>query len=125
MALVLADVSGKGAPASILMASVHASLRALAGGAPPPALMERLNRFLFDSTQANRYVTLFYAELDPERPRLAYVSAGHVPSFLVRGAGEVLRLSEGGPVVGLLEDVASTWVSAPPGGRHLAVVTDG
>ncbi|PYQ40974.1 MAG: hypothetical protein DMF77_17195, partial [Acidobacteria bacterium] len=66
-ALAIADVSGKGAPASILMASVHASLRALAGSARPDQLMVRLNRFLFESTQENKYVTLFYAELDPAR----------------------------------------------------------
>ena len=126
MALVLADVSGKGAPASILMASVHASLRAVAGTAPPPALMERLNRFLFESTQANKYVTLFYGELDPERRLLSYVSAGHVPSFLRRASGEELRLSEGGPVLGLLEnacfEVGEVSLRA---GDILAVNTDG
>src|SRR5262249_39661436 len=58
LALAVADVSGKGAPASILMASVHASLRALAGGAPPDVLASRLNRFLSESTQPNTFVTL-------------------------------------------------------------------
>ena len=65
LALVVADVSGKGTPASLLMASVHASLQALAGTARPPQVLERLNRFLYASTQASRYVTLFYGELDP------------------------------------------------------------
>ena len=65
LALAVADVSGKGTPASILMASVHASLQALAGTASPAVVMERVNRFLFASTQANKYATLFYAELDP------------------------------------------------------------
>ena len=65
LALVVADVSGKGTPASILMASVHASLRALAGAEPPARLMERLNRFLFASTQESKYVTLFYGEIEP------------------------------------------------------------
>ena len=83
-ALAIADVSGKGAPASILMASVHASLRALAGSTGPEQLMARLNRFLFESTQDNKYVTLFYAELDPARRRLSYVNAGHVPPFWLR-----------------------------------------
>ena len=46
--------------------------------------MERLNRFLFASTQANKYVTLFYAELDPRPRRLAYVNAGHVPPYRLR-----------------------------------------
>ncbi len=126
LALAMADVSGKGAPASILMASVHASLRAVAGSAPPAALMERLNRFLFESTQANKYVTLFYAELSPVYRRLSYVSAGHVPPFLVRASGQMTRLMEGGPVLGLLEttrfDVGE--VALEPG-DVLAITTDG
>jgi phosphoserine phosphatase RsbU/P len=126
LALAMADVSGKGAPASILMASVHASLRAVAGTAPPPALMERLNGFLLESTQANKYVTLFYAELSPKRRRLSYVSAGHVPPFLVRASGQTSRLTEGGPVLGLLEgarfDVGE--VALEPG-DVLAITTDG
>src|SRR5687767_13844361 len=108
------------------MASVHASLRAVAGTAPPPALMERLNGFLLESTQANKYVTLFYAELSPKRRRLSYVSAGHVPPFLVRASGLTSRLTEGGPVLGLLEgarfDVGE--VALEPG-DILAITTDG
>jgi phosphoserine phosphatase RsbU/P len=126
LALAMADVSGKGAPASILMASVHASLRAVAGTAPPPALMERLNHFLYESTQSNKYVTLFYAELNPKRRRLTYVSAGHVPPFLLRAGGETARLTEGGPVLGLLEgarfEVGEVALEA---GDVLALTTDG
>jgi phosphoserine phosphatase RsbU/P len=127
-ALAVADVSGKGAPASILMASVHASLRALAGSVAPADLMRRLNRFLFESTQENRYVTLFYAELDAPRRRLAYVNAGHVPPFWLGGAGAGggERLSAGGPVLGLLESVGyeATEIQLEPG-HLLAMVTDG
>jgi phosphoserine phosphatase RsbU/P len=126
LALAVADVSGKGSPASILMASVHASLRALAGTAEPRQLMERLSRFLFESTQANRYVTLFYAELDPSARRLRYVNGGHVPPFHVSAEGQVERLTEGGPVLGLLEGVAygEGEVDLAPG-EVLAAVTDG
>jgi len=125
-ALVTADVSGKGTPASILMASVHASLRATAGTAPPTVLMDRLNRFLCASTQESRYVTLFYGELEPGGRRLRYVNAGHVPPYLVRAGGEVERLRTGGPVLGLLEDAAYECgdVVLEPEDR-LAVVTDG
>jgi sigma-B regulation protein RsbU (phosphoserine phosphatase) len=105
---------------------VHASLRAVAGTAPPPALMERLNRFLFESTQSNKYVTLFYAELNPKRRRLSYVNAGHVPPFLLRASGERERLTEGGPVLGLLEgarfEVGEIELET---GDMLAVSTDG
>jgi phosphoserine phosphatase RsbU/P len=126
VALAVADVSGKGTPASILMASVHASVRALAGTAPPTLLMDRLNRFLFDSTQDSKYVTLFYAELDPARRRLVYVNGGHVPPYHLRGGGAMERLTCGGPVLGLLEDArfeAAEVALAP--GDVLAVVTDG
>jgi sigma-B regulation protein RsbU (phosphoserine phosphatase) len=125
-AIAIADVSGKGAPASILMASVHASLRALAGGAPPAAMMGRLNRFLFESTQANKFVTLFYAELDAGSRRLRYVNAGHVPPYLRRGDGATDRLTAGGPALGLLEDVCyEEGEAALRPGDLLAIVTDG
>jgi sigma-B regulation protein RsbU (phosphoserine phosphatase) len=124
LALAIADVSGKGTPASIIMASVHASLRALAG-LPAAELLGRLNRFLVESTQSNRFVTLFYGELDPMTRRLRYVNAGSIPPFLVRGAGRH-RLVEGGPVLGLLDDArypCGEVVLEP--GDLVAVVTDG
>lgn len=125
-ALAVADVSGKGTPASLLMASVHASLRALAGTTDPAALMERLNRFLFDSTQAHRYVTMFYAELDPAARRLVYVNSGHVPPCLLSASGEEIRLGCGGPVVGLLEDVSfEVGTVELAAGDVIAMVSDG
>jgi sigma-B regulation protein RsbU (phosphoserine phosphatase) len=126
LGLVIADVSGKGTPASLMMASVHAWLRATAGTARPTQVLERLNRFLFASTQTSRYVTLFYGELDPSDRRLVYVNAGHVPPYLRRRDGREGRLTAGGPVIGLLDDVAleaGELVFEP--GDLLAVVTDG
>jgi phosphoserine phosphatase RsbU/P len=126
LALVVADVSGKGTPASLLMASVHAYLQALAGTAAPAEVVERLNRFLFASTQPSRFVTVFYAELDPTSRRLDYVNAGHVPPCRVRRDGTVTRLSEGGPAVGLLEPARyeAGQVRLEPG-DVVAMVTDG
>jgi sigma-B regulation protein RsbU (phosphoserine phosphatase) len=126
LALAVADVSGKGSPASILMASVHASLRALAGSAPPAVLAGRLNRFLYESTQPNKYVTFFYAELDPSARRLDYVNCGHVPPFRLGRRGREQRISVGGPVLGLLDEAefkADALDLLP--GDVLAVVTDG
>jgi serine phosphatase RsbU (regulator of sigma subunit) len=126
LALAVADVSGKGTPASILMASVHASLRALAGASTPARLMARLNRFLLESTQENKFVTLFYAELDPASRILRYVSGGHVPPYLLRADQSLERLDEGGPVLGLLEGATYCEGEARLGpGDALAVVTDG
>ena len=89
-------------------------------------MLERLNRFLYASTQTSRYVTLFYGELDPARRRLAYVNAGHVPPYVRRRDGREERLTAGGPVLGLLDDVAleAGEVALEPGDL-LAVVTDG
>jgi sigma-B regulation protein RsbU (phosphoserine phosphatase) len=127
LALAVADVSGKGTPASILMASVHASLQALAGTAPPAVVMERVNRFLFASTQANKYVTLFYAELDPATRRLRYVNAGHVPPYRVRGGdGGVERLLAGGPALGLLDEASFEMGEIElQAGDVVGMVTDG
>lgn len=125
-ALIVADVSGKGTPASILMASVHASLRALAGTASPAVVMERVNTFLYESTQANKYVTLVYAELDPATRRLSYVNAGHIPPYWLRRDGAPRRLTAGGPALGLLESVRYEVgeIDLAPG-DVLAMVTDG
>lgn len=108
------------------MASVHAFVQALAGAAPPAQVIERLNRFLFANTQASRFVTLFYGELEAESRRLAYVNAGHVPPYRVAPDGTVERLAEGGPALGLLAEPAydvGTVVLEP--GELVAVVTDG
>lgn len=126
VAVTIADVSGKGTPASLLMASVHAWLRALAGTTSPPAFMERLNRFLYASTQANKYVTLFYAELEPSSRRLVYVNGGHVPPFLVRADGRGERLLAGGTALGLLEEGSyEAGQVRLEAGDALVMVTDG
>lgn len=126
LALVVADVAGKGTPASLLMATTHAFVHALAGTADPARVIERLNRFLFARTQASRFVTLFYAELDTAARRLSYVNAGHVPPFLLARDGALGRLSAGGPALGLLPeadyDVGDVALDS---GDLLAVVTDG
>jgi sigma-B regulation protein RsbU (phosphoserine phosphatase) len=126
LALVIADVSGKGTPASLLMASVHAFVHALAGTAEPARVVEQLNRFLFARTQASRFVTLFYAELDPSSRRLTYVNAGHVPPYRVDRDGTVSRLEGGGPALGLLPEgsYGACDVSLERGDT-VALVTDG
>lgn len=126
LGLTVADVSGKGTPASLLMASVHAWMQALAGTVDPPELMRRLNRFLFESTQANKFVTLVYAEFDPATRRLRYVNAGHIPPYHLAREGRLSRLELGGPVLGLLPDAAyEAGETRLEAGDVVAVVTDG
>ena len=126
LALVIADVAGKGTPASLLMASVHAFVHAIAGTATPAQVIERLNRFLLARTQTSRFVTLFYAELDAATHRLAYVNAGHVPPYRVAADGAVSRLTDGGPAVGLLAEASYEVgeLRLEPGDL-VAMVTDG
>jgi sigma-B regulation protein RsbU (phosphoserine phosphatase) len=127
LALVVADVAGKGTPASLLMASAHAFVHALAGTSAPAELVSRLNAFLFARTQASRFVTLFYAELDARSRRLYYVNAGHVPPYRLTAEGRVSRLKEGGgPALGLLPEAAYAVGELALGPDDLvAIVTDG
>jgi sigma-B regulation protein RsbU (phosphoserine phosphatase) len=106
LGLAIGDVSGKGVGAALMMASLEASLRALASVVDDPAeLMDRVNTQLRQASAANRYVTLFYGQYDPATRRLSYVNAGHNPPIVLRHSAssyQVLRLETGGPVIGLL-----------------------
>jgi sigma-B regulation protein RsbU (phosphoserine phosphatase) len=102
LGIAIGDISGKGVPAALLMASLQASLRGLAISNPPQLspLMENLNRLIYDASPSNRYATFFYGVYDPKCREFMYVNGGHNPPMVFRG-GDVLRLEEGGPVVGL------------------------
>src|SRR5215831_6897843 len=104
--IAIGDVSGKGVGAALMMASLEASLRALASVVQDPAdLMGRVNSLVYQASASNRYATLFYAQYHPAMRRLTYVNAGHNPPVVLRNNGgvcQVLRLETGGPVVGLL-----------------------
>ncbi|HZN03661.1 MAG TPA: SpoIIE family protein phosphatase [Candidatus Polarisedimenticolia bacterium] len=103
--LGLGDVAGKGLPAALLMASFQASLRALSEmGLSPDDTIRRLNRLLCKSIPENRFVTFFYAVLDPKTHVLTYVNAGQNPPYIVRVAGGSDRLEQSGPPLALLED---------------------
>ena len=126
LALVVADVSGKGVGAALLMAVLQASVRALIETASDPAeLVRRLNRVLVENSPDNKFATLFYAELDPEGHRLSYVSGGHNPTLLVTG-GETQELGSTGPIVGLVPRATfrCETVDLEPGAT-LLIYTDG
>jgi len=105
--IAIGDVSGKGIGASLMMASLQASLRgqAIHCGSDLAALMKHVNHLVYEASTSNRYATFFYAQLDTKTRRLIYVNAGHNPPFVLRKNGEVLRLEEGGAVVGMLPGV--------------------
>ncbi len=100
--IAIGDVSGKGIPAALLMASLQASLRGqtMAGNRDLASLMSNLNQLIFDLSPSNRYATFFYGEFDPATKELNFVNGGHNPPMILRGE-EWIHLEAGGPVVGL------------------------
>ncbi|MGC2720276.1 MAG: SpoIIE family protein phosphatase [Candidatus Acidiferrales bacterium] len=108
--IALADISGKGIFASLLMASLQAALRSQAtldGTCGTAELVARLNRHLFRNTSDDRYATFFYGVYDGDAKTFTYTNAGHLAPFFIH-SGKVEELSEGGTVVGLFEDFPYT-----------------
>ena len=127
LAVCLGDVSGKGLAASLLMANVQATLRDQAfTAAPASECVRRSNMLLFQNTGNEKFVTLFYALLDPSTGSLTCCNAGHERPFLVRSGGEMSRLTAGGTVLGILEDYpyAQETVMLAPGDLVL-IFSDG
>jgi sigma-B regulation protein RsbU (phosphoserine phosphatase) len=102
--IAIGDISGKGIGASLMMASLQASLRgqAIHFKSDLAGLMKQINSLVYEASTSNRYATFFYAQYEPPTKKLSYVNAGHNPPFLIRRSGEVLRLEDGGAVVGML-----------------------
>jgi len=127
LGVAVADVSGKGIPAALLMANLQASLRAQ--DLKPErmaAVASRLNGLLVQNTDERMFVTFFCGILDRMTASFAYTNAGHNPPMLVKANGKLLRLEEGGMLLGFLADqpyVQST-VSLEPG-DVLVLFTDG
>jgi serine phosphatase RsbU (regulator of sigma subunit) len=103
MLLCVADVSGKGMPAALLMSHMQATLRALLGRCRSlPALATQASDLLFASSAGNKYVTAAFLDLDLASGAGRYVSAGHVDCLLIRADGEAVRLCSTGAPLGLL-----------------------
>jgi sigma-B regulation protein RsbU (phosphoserine phosphatase) len=109
------------------MSNVQASVRSFAPNTKSPAQMCRqLNRVALGNGGARKFTTLFYAVLDSASASLRYTNAGHVPPILIRRAGAVERLSQGGTVLGIFPDALyeEMQIAFEPGDR-LVLVTDG
>jgi serine phosphatase RsbU (regulator of sigma subunit) len=103
--IALGDVSGKGTAAALLMSSLHAAVHAHCSASN--SIVETIcavNRYLADNIPANRFVTLFFAELDPITGVLSFVNAGHNPPLIVHSGGTVENLSSGGLPLGIKPD---------------------
>jgi serine phosphatase RsbU (regulator of sigma subunit) len=107
LAVVVADVSGKGLPAALVMPAVKISLRALVQRHAAIAdLLAELNRVFLDNLPPASYFTLVFAAFDPARGELVHANAGHPPGLHLRATGAAEWLITEGPAVGLLhEDV--------------------
>jgi sigma-B regulation protein RsbU (phosphoserine phosphatase) len=116
LGIALADVSGKGVAAALIMSVVQASLRIISseGNVPAPRLVARMNEFVYRSTPASKYATFFYAQFDAQRRQLRYVNAGHNAPYLLRASRqstadsaspEIEQLSVGGTVVGMFPEM--------------------
>jgi serine phosphatase RsbU (regulator of sigma subunit) len=126
LVVVVADVSGKGIPASILTASLQATVRSNADAQTNPAgMMGRLNRLLYQNTSASEFATVFYAVVDLQSGAVRYANAGHDFPFVVEEEG-ARQLAESGIVLGCIDDFEyhENHCEIPPNGA-LVMFTDG
>lgn len=102
--IAIGDVSGKGTPASLLMANLQAMIRALVPiGLSLPELTKRVNDLIYESTGNDRFITFFWGALDTNSNTLNYVNAGHNPPILLRRDGKIERLEIGGLLLGVMK----------------------
>ena len=127
LGLCIADVAGKGLPAALLMSNLQAGVRGLASSSlPPDVLCTRLNSLVCHNTGGDRFITLFYAQLDGPGRRLSYTNAGHNAPVLLHRDGSYERLQAGGAVLGILpvQKFAIGTAQLAPGDR-VVLFTDG
>jgi Stage II sporulation protein E (SpoIIE) len=133
VAIVLGDVSGKGLPASVLVGLLLGAVRAsgwMGGSSEHEAASRRLSELLRTRTASDRFASMFWCYYDPPSQLLRYVNAGHLPPILVKrcpgGEIEIQRLTDGGPVLGLLHSANYSQGSAGMGpGDVLILYSDG
>ncbi len=105
LAICLGDVTGKGLPASLLMANLQATLRGQSFlSSSPKECLVRSNKLLFHSTSPEKFATLFYAHLDAKNHVLTYSNAGHDFPFHYSVSETPDRLKLGGIMLGAFED---------------------
>jgi sigma-B regulation protein RsbU (phosphoserine phosphatase) len=127
LGLCIADVAGKGMPAALLMSNLQAAVRGLASPTlSPEILCERLNSLICRSIASDRFITLFYAQLDGESRQLRYANAGHNAPIVAHRDGTHDRLRDGGGVLGIFQSQNYVMGSHTllPGDRVL-LFTDG
>jgi len=133
VSFVLGDVSGHGISAALLMGLIHGAMSSPPWGMDeddPGRAAERLNQLLLAKSSGERFASLFWCAYDPASRTLRYINAGHPPALWIRhvsdGTRAVDRLTEGGPVLGLLAGARYQTVSEPASdGDLLVLYSDG
>jgi sigma-B regulation protein RsbU (phosphoserine phosphatase) len=128
LGFVLADVSGKGVPAALLMANLQACFRTQAGAGSrrPAAILEIVHRHFYSSTASDRFATLFFGSYNDRTRRMRYANCGHCAPLLLRAGGELTRLEPTATMLGAFEawSCAEDEVSLEPGDT-LLLYSDG
>lgn len=127
LGICIADVAGKGMPAAMLMSNLQAAVRGLASPSlSPENLCARLNSLICRNIAGDRFITLFYAQLDGGARRLHYVNAGHNPPIVMHRDGSFDRLDSGGGVLGVFQMQAfAGGVQILLAGDRVVLFTDG
>src|SRR3989442_10425472 len=125
--LVIADVSGKGVPAALLMAFLRASLRAATHvGYSPHISMAKVNYLLWESIERNQFITAFYGILDVTNKTLTYTNAGHNPPIMLDKDGNYRFIEKGSLPLGMFRDTRyHEYYLTTESGEILVLYTDG
>ena len=127
LTVAVGDVSGKGTGAALLMSSLHAAVRAQAQTRRSIGeIMSEINEYIYENSPSNKFLTLFYGQINPLTGELKYSNGGHNPPMLARISGEVLRLDRGGLPVGMMKGMPYDEASVRFGaGDVLVIYSDG
>ncbi len=112
--LAIGDVSGKGVPASLLMANLQASLHALIhADMPLHKMVAKINNIIYNNTAIDKFITFFIAVVDVRSRNLTYVNAGHNPPILIHSSQKRHYLETGGLLLGMMPNVHYEEATVP------------
>lgn len=104
MSFVISDVSGKGVPAALLSANLHASLHAYANEIDScKEVVKKVNNHFYLYTSEDMFATFFWGNLNYHTHRFKYVNAGHIPPLLIKEDGTIVKLKSGGLPIGIMD----------------------